>query len=156
MVQFSIMTLEEKIYQDYVAALKAKDKSRVDFLSFIRAELKNHAIDLKKKQLDDHEVLIVLKKQRKCLIDSKDSFSSSGRTDLLSALEKELALLDGYLPQPLANNELIQIIETVISQTQAFSLKDMGMVMKEVINQVGVRADSSKVSQIVKSKLSQT
>lgn len=148
------MTLEEKIYQDYVAALKAKDKPRVEFLSFIRAELKNYAIDLKKKQLDDQEALSVLKKQRKRLLDSKDSFSSSGREDLLSALEKELALLDSYLPQLLADNELIQIIETVISQIQASSLKDMGRVMKEVISQVGVRADSAKVSQIVKSKLS--
>lgn len=149
------MTLEEKIYQDYVSALKSRDKPRVDFLSFIRAELKNYAIDLKKKQLDDSEVLIVLKKQKKRPLDSKDSFSSSGRADLLLALEKESALLDSYLPQPLADNELIQIIETVISQTQASSLKDMGMVMKEVIGQVGVRADSAKVSQIVKSKLSQ-
>ena len=146
--------LEDKIYKDYVDALKSKDKNTADFLSFVRADLKNAAIDLKKEKLDDDEALTVLKKQKKRLQDSKESISASGRQDLLQNLEKELKILDSYLPSPLEESELIAIIDEVISAAGASSLKDMGRVMKEVLAKVGVRADSKKVSELVKNKLS--
>jgi uncharacterized protein YqeY len=146
--------LSDRIQKDYIDALKAKNKHKVDFLSFIRAEIKNSAIDLRKEKLDDNEVLTVIKKQKKRLQDSKESFTSSGRTDLIESLEKELNILDEYLPKPLEDSELTQIIEAIIAETNASSMKDMGKVMKEVLAKVGVRADSKKVSEIVKGKLS--
>ena len=146
--------LEDKIYQDYVTALKAKNKQTSDFLSFIRADLKNAAIDLKKEKLDDDEVLGVLKKQKKRLQDSRESIVASGREDMLKSLEAELKIIDSYLPAPLEESELIAIIDEVIKSTGASSFKDMGRVMKEVLAKVGVRADSKKVSELVKNKLS--
>lgn len=146
--------IEDKIYKDYVEALKSKDKHKAGFLSFIRAELKNVAIDLKKEKLDDDEALAVLKKQKKRLEDSKESIAKSERQDLLQNLDKELEILDQYLPKPLEESELIAIIDEVISSIGASSMKDMGRVMKEVIARVGVRADSRKVSELVKQKLS--
>jgi uncharacterized protein YqeY len=146
--------LEEKIYKNYVEALKAKDRHKTDFLSLIRAELKNQAIDLKKEKLEDEEVLAVLKKQQKRLQDAKECISSSPRQDLIQNLERELNILSEYLPEPLCEEELIKIIEEAISQTSASSMKDMGKVMKEVLAKVGARADSKAVSQLVKSKLS--
>lgn len=146
--------LEDKIYQDYVTALKTRDKARIDFLSFVRAELRNVAIDLKKRKLDDNEVLAVLKKQQKRLEDSKESFIASGRQDLIESLNSELNILVEYLPQVLSDAELVQVVDTVITETNAASMKDMGKVMKEVIARVGVRADSKKVSELVKQKLS--
>ncbi len=148
------MSLEEKIYQDYLQALKSKDKIKLTFLSFLRSELKNQAISLKKKALDDDEVLGGLKKQQKRLQDSKESIASSGRQDLIENLDKELNILQQYLPQPLSEQELTTIINEVIASTGAVSMKDMGKVMKEVISKVGVRADSRKVSALVKEKLS--
>ena len=146
--------LEEKIYQDYVAALKAKDKHKTDFLSLIRAELKNHAINLKKEKLEDDEVLAVLKKQQKRLQDAKESIASSQRQDLIDNIEQELAIVSEYLPEPLQEEELAKIIDSVIAETGASSMKDMGRVMKEVLAKVGAQADSKKVSQLVKDKLS--
>ncbi len=146
--------LEDKIYQDYVAALKAKEKQKTAFLSLVRSELKNKAIELKKEKLDDPEVLTVLKKQQKRLLDTKESIAQSQRADLIEATDQEIALLESYLPKPLGDEELLKIIDEVISETEASSMKDMGKVMKEVLAKVGVRADSKKVSALVKEKLS--
>lgn len=146
--------IEDKIYKDYIEAFKAKDKHKLEFLSFIRSELKNQAINLKKEKLEDQEALAVLKKQQRRLLEAKKDISQSQRADLIENLEKEIALIGRYLPPPLSDQEIGQIIDEVISQTNASSLKDMGKVMKEVLAKVGVRADSKKVSSLVKEKLS--
>ena len=148
------MLLEEKIYKDYVEALKSRDKEKIDFLSFIRAELKNAAIGLRKDKLDDDEALAVIKKQKKRLEEAKESTIPSGRADLIKSIERELAILDSYLPPPLEESQLIVIIDEVISAIGATSMKDMGRVMKEVLGKVGVRAEAKKVSELVKNKLS--
>jgi len=98
--------IEERIYQDYIQALKLKNKQKTVFLSFIRAELKNKSINLKKDKLDNSEALIVLKQQQKRLIDSKESIIASGRNNLIHDVEQELALLAEYLPTPLTEDQL--------------------------------------------------
>ncbi len=145
--------LEEKIYQDYTAALKAKDKVKTDFLSFIRAELKNQAIALRKNKLLDSEALAVLKKQQKRLLDSKDSIIASGRADLIQNIEREFTLLAQYLPKPLSDAELTGIINKALASLESPSMKDMGKMMKEVLAEAGIRADAKKVSAILKTKL---
>lgn len=145
--------LEEQIYNDYVAALKAKDKHKAHFLSFIRGALKNVAIECRKEKLDDAEVLHVLQKQKKRLEESRESIISSGRQDLRDAIESEILFLEVYLPNPLEEKELIAIVDQVISEVGAGSMKDMGVVMKQVLRTVGVRADSRTVSELVKNKL---
>jgi len=146
--------LEEKIYQDYIVALKAKDQKRSSFLSFIRAALKNVAIDLKKDKLEDSDVFAVLKKQKKQLEDTKESMLSSGRDDLIRNAEDEIEILQAYLPNLLNEQELTKIIDQVIADLNAQSVKDMGPVMKEILSRVGVRADSKIVSNFVRQKLS--
>ncbi len=148
------MLLEDKIFKDYAQALKAQDKHKSGFLSFVRADLKNRAIELKKEKLDDDEALAVLKKNKKRLQDSKEAIVKSGRQELLEPIERELTLINEYLPQPLEESELVKVIEEVISQVGASSIKDMGKVMKEVIAKVGARAEPKQVSALVKSKLS--
>ncbi len=146
--------LEEKIYSDYVKALKNKDKEVSTFLSFIRSSLKNIAIDLKKEKLSDEEVLPALKKEQKRLNDTLESIVSSGRQDLIEAAKSELNILNQYLPEQLSIEKLTIIIDETIKETQAASIKDMGKVMKGVTAKTGVRADAKKVSTLVKSKLS--
>jgi hypothetical protein len=146
--------LEDRIYQDYTQALKAKNRPKSDFLSLVRADLKNQAINLKKAKLEDAEVLAVLKKAQKKLKDAKESIAGSGRADLLEGLEKELVILNSYLPEPMEDTELTGIVKTVISNLKASTMKDMGKVMKEVLAKVGVRADSKQVSGLVKEILS--
>ena len=149
------MSLEQKIQSDYVAAMKAKDQHRAQFLSFVRAEIKNAAIDLKKREgLDDEDVVAVLKKQKKRLEDAREQMVSAGRQDLVTSTEREIALVDEYLPQPLTDEELSGIIETCIRATGASSMKDMGSLMKAVLAECGARADNKKVSEMVRSRLS--
>lgn len=146
--------LHEQIYKDYVQAMKARDKKRSEFLSYIRGELKNVAIDLKKDNLEDNEVLTVLNKQKKRLSDAKAEYEKSNRTDLIDDLNQELRLLSEYLPEQLSEEKVNSIVDEVIAETSASSMKDMGMVMKQVLAKVGVSADAKLVSAMVKEKLS--
>ena len=148
------MSLEEKIYSDFIQARKAKETRKIEFLSLVRSDLKNEAINSKKEKLDDSQVLTILKKQQKRLLDAKDIIASSERKDLIADLDKELDILNQYLPQPLGDDQVLAIIDEIIAQTGASSIKDMGKVMKEVLLKVGVRADSKKVSSFVREKLS--
>ena len=147
------MTLEERIYQDYVAAMKNRDADKKKFLSFIRADLKNQAIDFKVEKLTDEQVLALLKKQQKRLNDTKDSLVSANRPEMLSEVEVEITLLSQYLPKQLAEDELRKLIDSSISSLGAATVKDMGRVMKEVTAKVGMRADAKLISKIVKDKL---
>ena len=147
------MMLEDKIYKDYVEALKARNKQKSDFLSFIRAELKNNAIELKKDKLDDNEVLSALKKQKKRLEESYAMMQKSQRADILDGLKAESAILDEYLPRQLDESELTTLVEQTIKELGASSIKDMGRVIKEILAKAGASADSRKVSEIVKAKL---
>jgi len=145
--------LQDDIYKKYVEALKARDRKRSDFLSFVRAELKNVAIDLKKEKLEDSEVLTILNKQKKRLQESKESAVSSNRQDLIEEANNELVIIGEYLPKLMEESEVISIVESTIKELGAASMKDMGRVMKEVISIVGVRADSKMLSTLVKNKL---
>jgi len=146
--------LEDKIYQDYVTAMKAQDKPKIEFLSFIRAAFRNVAIDLKVKKLEDKDALIVLQKQQKRLLDTKDSLKAANRADLMAANEKELSLIAEYLPKALSLDELTQIVADTIARLGASSIKDMGRVMKEISAQTAGRADAKRLSELVKAKLS--
>ena len=132
------------------------DKQKADFLSFIRAQIKNRAISLRKEKLDDREIIGVLDKQRKQLEEAKESVSSSGRQDLIDNIDKELAIVKGYLPEPLSEEEILRIVDDVISQLNVTSIKEMGRVMKEVISRTSFRADTRKISEIVRRKLTST
>ena len=147
------MLLEDRIYQDYVAAMKAQDKLKIEFLSFVRAAFRNAAIDLKVKKIEDKDALIVLQKHQKRLMDTKDSLTAANRLDLLETNNKELSLLSEYLPKALSQDELTKIISDTIAELNAVGMKDMGKVMKEAAIKIAGRADSKSISEIVKAKL---
>ena len=146
--------LEEKIYNDYIKALKAKHKHKVQFLSFLRAELKNKAIELKKETLEDGSAIDVLKKQKKRLLDAKEQFEKSKRKDLLDELNTEIAIIDEYLPESLPIEKIQNIVDEVIRDLVSPSMKDMGRVMKLCLEKLQGKAEAREVSQIVKERLS--
>jgi uncharacterized protein YqeY len=148
------ISLEKRIYNDYVTALKNKEREKAQFLNFVRAGIKNIAINEKKDSLSDDEVFAVLKKTQKQLAETKESAINANKPEILEKAEKELCIINGYLPQPLDDDKLIEIIDQAINGTGATSPKDMGKVMKEVMANVGIRADAKKVSLLVKEKLS--
>ncbi len=145
--------LDAKISQDYVQAMKAQDKVRSSTLSFLRAQLKNVKIEKKVETVTDVDAVTVIKKQIKQRQDSIDQYTKGGRQDLADKETAELNILKEYLPKELSEAELKAIIAETLNETQATSVKDMGKVMKGVMDKVAGNADNKLVSDLVKSSL---
>jgi len=146
------MGLRDKIDTDTKDALKAGAKDKVSTLRMLNAALKNKQID-KRRPLTEEEVIETVRsliKQRK---DSIEQFAKGGRQDLVDKETAEVAVLETYLPQQLAREELEAIVRDAITQTGAQGARDMGKVMKALIPMVGGRADGKLVSELVKNAL---
>lgn len=146
--------LEDKIFNDYKKALKDRDTTKSSTLSFLRSEIANALIEKRKKNLDDSEVIGVIKKQIKQHQDSIEQFKKGNRADLVDKETKELEILKSYLPEELPQEEIKKIIEETIVETQAAGLKDMGKVMKLVMSKIAGRADGKLVNDLVRERLS--
>ena len=151
----TIMSLEEKINQDYIQAMKERDSFRSSVLSFLRAKIKDVKVDKRIEKVSDEEVIAVIKRQIKQRQDSISQFTSGGRLDLAQKEEQELVLLKAYLPAEISREQLVVIVDDVIQSTGASSVKDMGRVMKDVLTKVAGQADNQTVSALVKDRLSQ-
>ena len=143
----------EKITKDLTEAMKAKDTFRTSVLRMLKSALKNEEIN-KKSPLTDDEVLAIIKKQVKTRKDSMNEYASYNRMDLADSLQKEIDILDEYLPEELSDEELEKIVKETITKVKAESIKQMGMVIKTISSEYGARCDMAKVSKLVKEKLS--
>ncbi len=148
------MSIEEKILNDYKEALRNKDTARSSALSFLRSNLKNAALGLKKDILDDPEAVGVIKKMAKQRKDSIEQFQQGQRDDLVAKETQELEILKSYLPPELSEEEVKKIIEEVIAEIKPTGMKDMGRVMKEVMDRTANSADGKMLSALVKQRLS--
>lgn len=146
--------LEKKIMGDYVDAMKNKDALKSSVLSFLRAEMINLAMAKNKKELEDADVVSVIRKQVKSRQDSIEQFTKGNRMDLADKEKKELEILKSYLPVELGIDEIKKVIEEAIALTSASGMKDMGKVMKEVNAKIAGKADGKQVSDLVKERLS--
>ena len=147
------MMLVERILQDYKEAMKTKDAIKTSILSFLRSELNYAAIEKQKKNLDDQDVLSVIRKQIKQHQDSIEQFQKGNRADLVEKEKKELEILKSYMPQEMSQEEIKKLIEEAISATGASEMKDMGRLMKELMPKLGGRADGKLVNDLVKERL---
>ena len=143
----------EKITKDLTEAMKAKDTFRTSVLRMIKSALKNEEIN-KKSPLTDDEVLAIIKKQVKTRKDSMNEYASYNRMDLADSLQKEIDILNEYLPEELSDEELEKIVKETITKVKAESIKQMGMVIKTISSEYGARCDMAKVSKLVKERLS--
>ena len=148
------MTIQEKIQTQMTEAMRSKDQLRLSVLRMMKSAIKNKEIE-KMKPLDDGEALSVLNtlvKQRK---DSVDQFRKGGREELAQKEESEIKVIEEYLPAAASEDDIRQAIEEAVQETGASSIKDMGKVMKAALARLaGKSADGSRVSQMVKEKLS--
>ena len=149
------MSLDDKINADYIQAMKERNTVKSSTVNFLRAQLKNVRIDLKKEKLDDADVVTVIKKQIKQRQDSIEQYEKGGRMDLADKEKQELEILKSYLPEEMGEEQLRPVIAGVIKETGAIGMKDMGNVMKAVGLKVAGRADNKLVSILVKQILSQ-
>jgi uncharacterized protein YqeY len=150
------MSIPEQIQKDITAAMKARDEARLSALRMVKTALKNREIE-KMGPLDENESLKVLStliKQRK---ESVEQFRKGGRNEMADKEEAEIALIESYMPQAATQEQVVAGVRAVISEIGAPTMKDMGMVMKQVMARfqgAGVRVDGKQVSDVVKSELS--
>lgn len=147
--------LKEKIDNDLKAALKNKESVKVSTLRLLKAALLNEKI-AKKEELEDEDIIAIIKKQVKQRKDSIEGFKKGDRQDLADKEAEELKILQGYLPEELDPQELLGIVTEAVVETKAASLKDMGRVIKEVMARVKGRADGKTVSDLVKKELTKS
>jgi uncharacterized protein len=133
-------------------AMKERDAERRDALRLILSSLRSAEKELQR-PLHDEEELQVLQRERKKRIEAADAFRAAGRDDRADAEEDELEVLEEFMPEPLSEDELEEIVDDAIAETGATSLRDLGRVMADVMPQIAGRADGSAVSQLVREKL---
>ena len=143
----------DRIKDDMIKAMKEKDKFKLSVIRMIKASIDMMRID-KKIEITDEVVIDVLAKELKTREESRLEFNKAGRTDLVENLDKEIAIIKEYLPEPLSEEEIDKIIDEAFDLTEASSIKDMGKVMKEVTPKVKGRSDMKVVSNKIKAKLS--
>ncbi|MBI2608521.1 MAG: GatB/YqeY domain-containing protein [Deltaproteobacteria bacterium] len=145
--------LKKKIEEQYVAAVKGKDAFSVSVFRLIRAAIKNKEIDTRKPLNEDKDIIDIIKKMMKQNAESLEQFQKGKRADLVEKTQKEISLLQTFLPKQLSKEELKKKIQATITQTGASSLKDMGKVIQEVSKNFGSQADMKEVSSIVRDLL---
>jgi hypothetical protein len=146
------VTLIGEIEDELKDAMKARDAERRDALRLILNALKSSQKELQR-PLSEEEELQVLQRERKRRIEAADAFRSGGREEQAAAEERELEVLEEFIPEPLSEDEVEEIVDDVIAEVGATSMADLGRVMADVMPQIAGRADGSQVSQIVREKL---
>jgi uncharacterized protein len=146
------MTLIARIESELKEARLARQAERRNALSLILNSLREAQKELQR-PLSDEEELQVLQRERKRRLEAAEGFRAGGREDRALAEEQELEVLEDFMPEPLSEEEIEEIIDDVISEVGATSIRDLGRVMAGVMHQVSGRADGSTVNQLVKEKL---
>ncbi len=146
------MSLIVRLEEQLTAAMKARDDERRDALRLILSSLRAAEKELQRPLHDDEE-LQVLQRERKRRIEAAEGFRSGDREEQAQAEERELAVLEEFMPEPLSEDELERIVDDAIAENGATSMGDLGRVMADVMPQVAGRADGSAVSQLVREKL---
>ncbi len=146
------MTLIAEIENELKDAMRERDDDRRDVLRLILSSLRSAEKELQR-QLSEDEELQVLQRERKRRIEAAEAFRAGGREQQAEDEEYELEVLEEFMPEPLGDEELEEIVDDVIAEVGATSMRDFGRVMADVMPQVSGRADGSAVSQIVREKL---
>ncbi len=147
------MTLKSRILDDMKNAMRAQEKEKLGVIRLIQAAIKQYEVD-ERKDVDDNQVLIILEKMLKQRRESIAQFEQAHRDDLVKQEKFEMELIQAYMPQPLSENEITDIIKSAIVKTGAKTMQDMGKIMAEIKPLLFGRADMSAVSAKIKQQLS--
>ncbi len=145
-------SIKLQISEDVKTAMKARDKVRLAALRLMMAEFKKVEVD-ERVEIDDPRALEILDRMSKQRRDSLSQYKDAGRDDLVEQEQFELDVIADYLPAPLSEDELVELIAAVIAEIGAEGMSDMGKVMGQLKPRVQGRADMGKVSGQVKAAL---
>ena|SRR6266849_7429366 len=146
-------TLKERIDAELKDAMRAKNELLTSVLRMLKSAIKYKEVEPNAKPLDDAGVLQVIASLIKQRRDSAEQFKAGGRAELAEKEEKEIVLLQGYLPKQLSRDELAAEVKLAIAATGAKSPKEMGAVMKVLMPRIQGQAEGKAISEEVKSQL---
>lgn len=145
--------LKEKLLEDMKISMRDKNALRKNVIQMVRAGILQVEKD-KHIELNDEQIVEIIAKESKKRKDSLADYEKSGRQELVEQINQEIAILAEYLPKQLGKEEIEKIVEEVIAEVGAETIKDMGKVMKGAKEKIGVAADGKTINEIVKEKLS--
>ena len=144
--------IKEKLLEDIKNSMKEKKKKKKNVVQMIRAAIlqkeKDGGVELK-----DDEIMQIIAKEAKTRKDSLPDYEKSGREDLINEVKEEIAIIEEYLPKQMSKEEIIPIVQDIIKELNATSIKDMGKVMQSAKAKIGVSADGKTISECVKELL---
>lgn len=146
------MSLKERISTDYVKAYKAKEQLEVDTLRLLKAAIKNEELKANQDLTDDDLIKVIsteIKKRKQAI----ESYEQADRKELADKEKQEILVLEKYLPQQLSAEELEVLVKETIAEVGAESAKDMGRVMKTLMQKVRGAADGKTVNELVRKLL---
>lgn len=146
------MSLRAQISEDMKSAMRAKEAERLATIRLLQAAIKQREVD-ERIELQDVDVIAVIEKMLKQRRDSIEAYDKAGRDDLSAVEKAEVVILQTYLPEQLSDDEIIAMLDKVIMDTGAASMKDMGKVMGMLKPMVAGKADIGKISALIKAKL---
>ncbi|MBO8092509.1 MAG: GatB/YqeY domain-containing protein [Prosthecochloris sp.] len=150
------MSLKEQIDQDLKSSMKSGDKTRLNAIRSIRAALLEKEVSVRvggKAELTEEQEIEVITSLAKKRRDSIEQYRNAGRDDLADTEQAELDILVTYLPEQLSDEEIERAVRSIVEQTGASSMKDMGRVMGAAMKELKGKADGGKVQEFVKSAL---
>jgi hypothetical protein len=146
------MTLIADIEEELKGARRARDDQRRDALALVLNALRSAEKELQR-SLSDEESLQVLQRERKRRVEAMEAFDAAGREEQADREEFELDVIEEFMPDQLSEDDLEEIVDDVIAEVGATSIRDLGRVMADVMPRVSGRTDGSVVSQLVREKL---
>ena len=150
------MSLKEQIGEDIKTAMKAKDKIRLQTVRSIKKAILEKEVELRPKGQDSltkEQEIELLSQQAKQRRDSIEQFKNAGRDELADKENQELAIIETYLPEQMSDEEVESIVDQIIADSGATTLKDLGKVMGPAMKQLKGKADGKKIQALVKTKL---
>lgn len=149
------MSIKQQIQDDIKAAMKARDKERLEALRYLMSALKDYEVDkgLREQGIDDEAALGIIQSAVKKRRDSIEQFRNAGRDDLVAREQAGLDVISAYMPAQMGEQELRELIAEIIQSTGASGPSDMGKVMGAIMPRVKGKADGGMVNRLVREAL---
>lgn len=145
--------MNERILEDLKLAMKNADKFKLSVLRLLKSAMQLESIN-QKKDLEDQDVIAVIKKQVKIRKDSIEEYKQYNKVESVESLQKEIEILNAYLPEEMSEEAIDELIAEIFKEMNPNGLKDMGNIMKELTSRIE-NADMTLVSKKVKERLMQ-
>lgn len=144
--------MKKKLLEDLKEAMKEKNEIKKNAIQMVRAGILQIEKD-KGIELTDEQIIELISKEVKKRKDSIADYEKGGREDLVNQINEEISYLEKYLPKQLTEEEITVIVQEIIAELGATTMKDMGKVMKAAKEKMGVTADGKTINKVVKENL---